>query len=199
MINLPSPLDQTFASKEDLPDFFASLIFDLGKILGCDRLFLYIRDPELNIYQIPHCYCSEPNIPELTQKQSKPEPYDLKDDDPLFAAALEGQPIVCIDDLQKLAHGEKGDFWQKHYCNQKSLIQVHLYIENRLWGFIRASQFNNDRPWTKFDRDLLVSIVDRIVPLTTVYVKRTITETLQHVNDGEANIKNRDADLQSYR
>ena len=83
MLNLPSPLNKVFADTEDLPVFFDNLMYGMVELLKCDRCYFYIRDPQLLECQIPHCYCTHPEIPNLIQTQKKT--------DPLFAAAIKGE------------------------------------------------------------------------------------------------------------
>lgn len=76
------------------------------------------------------------------------------------------------------------NFWGQDYLKQKGLIQAHIGIGNELWAIIQASQFNLSRPWTRFDRSLINLVVDRITPLVSVYAKRELRQTVQHIHDG---------------
>lgn len=188
MIDLPSPLDKTFAHSQELPSFFNNLVRDVNKILGSDRCYLYLRDPELLLYQVTHCYCTDPSIADLTQAEPTTEPYYIFEQDPFFAAALEKKSNIYVDDIQNLILQEQAkeqdSSWSSNYLEHKALIQAHLVIEEQLWGIIRVEQFQKLRPWTKFDRDLINLIGDRITPLATVYVRKEIRNTLQQYNDG---------------
>lgn len=186
MFNLPTPLNNIFANTENLPVFFDNLMCGMVELLKCDRCYLYIRDPQLLEYQIPHCYCIHPEIPDLTQTRQNTEPFYRPQQDPLFAAAIKGEPAIYIEDIEKLFGDEQNrDFWQQNYSEQKSLIQAHISIDGELWGIIQAAQFNRTRPWTRFDRSLISQVVDKITPLTTVYVKRLLRGTVQYLHDGD--------------
>ena len=189
LIDLPSPLDKTFANKQNLLHFFDNLVRDIAELLNCDRCYLYLRDPKLLLGQIMHCYCANSDLPHLRQKEPQTEPYYLAGQDPLFAAALAGEPHLYIDDIQELIQKEKeanscGDFWQQNYDQQYALIQGHIFLDNKLWGILQVAQFKNHRPWSRFDRDLVSLVIDRITPLATVYVQKNLRHSLQYFNDG---------------
>jgi len=185
LLNLPSPLNKIFANTEDLPLFFDNLMYGIAELLRCDRCYLYIRDPQLQTYQIPHCYCIHPEIPNLTQTQSDTESFYRRSIDPLFAAAMNGEPHIYIENTEKLfSSSDDCVFWQQNYLEQKALIQAHIFIDGELWGIIQAAQYDRYRPWTKFDRGLISQIVDQIAPLVTVYVKRQLHGNVQSLHDG---------------
>ena len=185
LFNLPSPLDSIFANTEDLPLFFDNLMYGIADLLQCDRCYLYIRDPELLTYQIPHCYCTHPEIPNLACSHRDTESFYLAEANPLFAAAIGGEPHIYIENVEQLFYSDRNcAFWQKNYKDQKALVQAHLFTGGKLWGIIQAAQYNHSRPWTKFDRSLISQIADRITPLVTVYVKRRLRDTVQYLHDG---------------
>ena len=154
-------------------------------LLQCDRCYLYIRDPQKLIYQVPHCYCIHPEIPSLAQAEPDTESFYRVETDPLFAAAINGEPHIYIENIEKLLSTDDNCvFWQRNYSDQKALIQAHIFIEGELWGIIQAAQYHRSRPWTKFDRNLISQIVDRITPMVTMYVKRRLRGTVQYRHDG---------------
>ena len=172
LLNLPSPLDKVFTDQTDLSIFFDNLMHGIVDLLRCDRCYLYIRDPKLLSYQIPHCYCANPEIPSLLQTKTKTESFYRSEIDPLFAAAVDGKSNIFIENIETLAQqNETQDFWQKNYQGHKSLIQSHLLIGGELWGIIQAAQFSYSRPWNSFDRSIMSEIVNRTTPLLTVYVR----------------------------
>ena len=71
LLNLPSPLDEIFADRRDLPYFFDRLMAGIAQLLNCDRCYIYLRDPEFHFCQIPHCYVVAPEIPNLSQKHKR--------------------------------------------------------------------------------------------------------------------------------
>lgn len=184
MFNLPSPLDNIFANTNDLSKFFDRLMYGMVELLNCDRCYLYIRDPQSQIYKIPHCYRVHPEIPDLTQTQEDTESFYCSETDPLFAAALSCEPTIYIENVEQLIHDSKECFiWQRNYSEYKALMQAHISMSGELWGIIQAAHFNHPRPWTQFDRNLVLQIIDKITPLVTVYVKRTLRGTVQCFND----------------
>ena len=184
MLNLPSLLNTILADTEDLPLFFDNLMYGIADLLKCDRCYLYIRDPQLLTYQIPHCYCIHPEIPNLAGSCKDTESFYRTEIDPLFAAAMNGEPHIYLEDLEQLfCEDENSVFWRQNYSDQKALIQAHIFIDGELWGFIQAAKYDRSRPWTIFDRNIISGVVDKITPLVTIYVKRKLRGTVQYHND----------------
>ena len=191
IINLPQPLSSIFElnnfgdKTQEIPIIFDRLIAAMVDLLQCDRCFLYLRDPELQIGQIMHCYCLHPEIPNLQYSEPSLEPIYLAQSNPLFAAALQCERNIFLDRINSTSCNESDlNFFQQNYEGQKSLIQAHICSQNELWGIFQASQFARSRPWTKFDRNLINTVIDRITPLVTMYVKRELRHTIQVINDG---------------
>ena len=212
LLNLPSPLDKVFAERSDLPVFFDRLMASLVQLLGCDRCYIYLRDPEFYFCQIPHCYCADSAVPNLKQAEKSTESFYLTKSDPLLAAAFNCSSPIFIEELEQvfarldqesetsqkeneaieketkilLATNVSSEdrAWRQQYVGQKSLIHAPICQGDQLWGFIQIAQFDRPRPWTKFDRSLISLTVDRITPLTTMYVKRKLRETTQVLHDG---------------
>ena len=185
LTNLPAPLDNIFADTQDLSVFFDRLMAAMVELLHCDRCYLYLRDPQFLWYKIPHCHCSDSNITNLKELEKQTEPIYLAETNPLFAAAKNCESPIFIENMDEvIANSKNSNFWQQNHQEQKALLQVHLCLDNNLWGIIQASQFNRPRPWTKFDRNLISQIVDRITPLVSVYARRELRETVQYLHDG---------------
>ena len=191
LLNLPSPLDTIFADTENLSVFFERLTIGLVELLKCDRCYIYIRDPRFHSYQIPYCYCARPEVPNIVKPQTSTESHLLKAD-PLFAAALNCEPSIFIEDTSKTQddrffqlHFDEGDSYSKQqYLEPKAIVQAHICLGNELWGIIQASQFDRPRPWTKFDRSTISIVTDRITPLVSMYARRELRGTIQVAHDG---------------
>ena len=183
LLNLPSPLDTIFAETKDLTVFFERLTIAVVELLKCDRCYIYIRDPQFCIYRIPFCYCARSEVPNIIKPQTSTESCWQKAD-PLFAAALDCEAPIFIEDtsqaslLQLYFDDRQNDF------RQKALIQAHICLANELWGIVRASQFDRPRPWAKFDRDIISVVTDKITPLVSIYARKELRRTIQVVNDG---------------
>lgn len=184
MINFPYPLNEIFEHTDDLPVFFDRLMLGMVELLQCDRCYLYLRDPQLKMCQIAHCYCVHPEIPNLTQTNAETEPFYRRDTDPLFAAAIAGEPAIYIDNIGNLLSETANCYWQKNYGDHQALMQAHIILDGELWGIIQAANFNSPRPWAKFDKDIISLVVDKITPLVTVEVRRKLRQTVQVLHDG---------------
>ena len=191
IINLPQPLSSilncnNFCNEtQETTTIFNGLMVAMVELLQCDRCFLYLRDPQLQMGQILHCHCVHPEIPNLRDSQPYLEPIYLAAKNPLFAAALQCERNVFLDRIDSVSSYKSDfDFFQQNYEGQKSLIQAHICSQNELWGIFQASQFKRSRPWTKFDRDLTITVIDRITPLVTMHVKRQLRHTMQVIHDG---------------
>lgn len=192
MINLPQPLSSLFSSNnfcnesQEATTIFNSLMVAMVELLQCDRCLLYLRDPLLKMGQILHCHCVHPEIPNLQDSKPYLEPVYLAAKNPLFAAALQCERNIFLNRIDSVSFNQSDfDFFQKKYEGQQSLIQAHICSQNELWGIFQASQFKRPRPWTKFDRDLTTTIVDKITPLATMHVKRKLRQTMQVIHDGD--------------
>ena len=185
LLNLPAPLDVIFADTKDLPVFFDRLMMGIVELLQCDRCYLYLRDPQFHYCQIPHCYCVHPEIPNLAEPQKQTESYYLSKIDPLLAAALNCEPNIFIEDMTQAFKDRDCHDWQQNYFGQQALIQAHICLGSELWGIIQVAQFKRPRPWTRFDRNIIATIVDKITLLVTVYVRRELRGTIQVLHNGD--------------
>ena len=188
--NLPQPIDRIFREDNlfhkvsDISELFDQLVIAMVDLLKCDRCHLYIRDPELLIGQTLHCHRNSIEIPDMLDSKPYSEPVYFAEKDPLFAAALQCERSIFLDDLASVSP-KKGDiaFFAQQYKGQKSLVQGHICSNNQLWGIFQASQFTRSRPWTRFDHNMVHTIIDKITPLVSVYVKRKLRHTIQEIND----------------
>ena len=184
LFNLPSPLDKTFADTDDLPVFFDRLMEGMVELLQCDLCYFYLRDPQRKEGQILHAHSVRSEIPNFKQAQKQTEDFYLSQTDPFFAAALNCEPAIFIEDLQTVGKIKDKEFCQEKYPEQKALIQAHICMKNELWGILQASQFSRPRSWTEFDRSLISLVSDKIAPLVSIYSQRKIRDAVQYIHDG---------------
>ena len=118
LLNLPSPLDKIFADPSDLSIFFDRLMVGLIQLLGCDRCYLYLRDPKFHFCQIPHCHCTRPEIPDLSQTEKNTESFYLTKSDPLLAAAFNCSSPIFIEDLEQVFAGIDDQLEQSEKQNE---------------------------------------------------------------------------------
>lgn len=134
--NLPTEIEEVF-SKNNRPDaVFSALLPALGEVLKCDRIFLYLRNPQTQMGKIPFCWQRSSEYPDATRLDWEKEPESLPDEDPLFAAALHTKPSVFVKDVE-IANPEvlNKDFEHKNFGN-RALIHAHLCENNLLYGVL---------------------------------------------------------------
>lgn len=189
-INLPQQLKTIFdrenshSKSNDISHLLDCLLKAMINLLQCDRCYLYIRDPELSIGQIVHCHRTCAEIPDVKDDRPHSESLYLLEKDPLFAAALQCEKNIYIDDLTAISNKQSDIiFFHNNYKGQKSLIQAHICSDGQLWGIMQFSQFQYYRPWTQFDRNLINNVLDSITPLISIYVKRELRHTIQEFGD----------------
>src|SRR4028119_554934 len=89
---LPQVLEQILSDSKTADAVFSALVPALGEVLNCDRVFLYLRNPETQRGRVPYCWRRNSNYPDVSGTEWKKEPESLGEEDPLFAAALRTKP-----------------------------------------------------------------------------------------------------------
>lgn len=144
----------------------------LGQKLACDRVFLYLRSPYRQIGRVPFCWTRQPDMAEVYDADWKPEPPALPSQDPMFAAALQAQPSLFIDDVKTASTGVVNYEFERQQFAHRALIHAHLCIEKQLWGILQPCVFDQPRQWQQRDRQLIEHIVGWLAPLAREYVNR---------------------------
>ncbi|MBE9095773.1 GAF domain-containing protein [Tychonema sp. LEGE 07203] len=161
-----------FLSDSKSPDtVFSALLPTLGEVLNCDRVFLYLRNPETKTGKAAYCWCRNSNYPDVTTVEWKKEPESLGEEDPLFAAALRTEPSIFVEDVET-ANPEvvNKDFEAKEF-GHRALIHAHLCVDGLLWGVLQPCIFDRPRVWTDFDRQVIAAVTEKISPLAVAFVK----------------------------
>lgn len=148
---------------------FSRFVESAGKALRADRCFLYMRNPHTRIGRTPFCWCRNKTIPPIYNEDWFREiPEELEQQDPMFAAALDGRPSIYIEDVEKTSPTIiNKEFEALHLGGHRALIHAHLLIEGTLWGVFQPSVFHHARVWTKQERE----IVERIIPELSLCVR----------------------------
>lgn len=98
---IPSVLSSLFNQSNNAETVFPELLPILGRLLQCDRIFLYLRHPTSRLGRTPFCWRQSEAIPKIYDEQwSLEDPEQLEQRDPLFAAALDGQPSIFVEDVE---------------------------------------------------------------------------------------------------
>ncbi len=160
---------------EDLDAKLSGLMAEIVKLLNCDRCFLYVREPNSRTGQAAFCYCRDRSFPNVAGDKWEQESIKLKQQDPMFAAALNCQPSIFIEDVETAnPQVVNREFEQEHF-GHRALIHAHLCHGDRLWGVLQPSVFGAPRIWTKSDRELITALTDKITPLVIEYVQQNFS------------------------
>jgi GAF domain-containing protein len=157
-------------SQPDLDASLSTLLPYLGRKLECDRVFLYLRSPQDQRGRVPFCWCKDDQIPEIYDPAWKPEPPSLTQDDPMFAAAVEGKPSIFIEDVKTTSPEILNQDFERETFGHRALIHAHLVEQQTLWGILQPCVFQQPRIWNKRDRALIHHTVKRLTPLAKQYV-----------------------------
>jgi GAF domain-containing protein len=163
-------IDKIFNEYQEPVAVFTALLPEMGEALQCDRIFLYLRNPQTKFGKVVNCWRRTLEIPDIDDYQWKQEPEALSQEDPLFAAALSTKPSVYIEDVET-ANPEivNKDFEQKTFGHQ-ALVHAHLCQDGQLWGILQPCVFGKSKIWTKSDRLLISQVESKITPLVIKYI-----------------------------
>lgn len=168
---LPQVLKEILSDSKSADAVFSALVPALGEVLNCDRVFLYLRNPETQMGRVPYCWRRNSNYPEVWDAEWKKEPESLGEEDPLFAAALRTEPSIFVEDVET-ANPEvvNKDFEAKEF-GHRALIHAHLCADGLLWGVLQPCMFDRPRVWTEFDRQVIAAVTEKISLLAVAYVR----------------------------
>lgn len=164
---LPKTIQDILEKQNEPNAVFSSLLAALGEELKCDRCFLYLRNPELKLGKIAHCWRRSPEIPNLIQPEWEPEPESLPKEDPLFAAALRKDTSVYVEDVETANPEVVNREFERKHLGHRALIHSHLVWNNQLWGILQPCIFGNKREWSTFDRTVITQLERELPPLAT--------------------------------
>jgi len=168
---LPAVLEKILASNSEPDTVFVALLPALGKVLACDRCFLYLRCPYTHVGKLVYCWCRSPDYPDLNITEWTKEPKSLPLEDPLFAAALRAEESIFVEDVETASPEVVNlAFEQKHF-GHRALIHAHLCFDNLLWGVLQPCVFGQSRVWTAVDHSIIALVTEKITPLAVAYVK----------------------------
>lgn len=172
MVNYTLPANlQTVLHSSNSPDIvFTELLPLLGKLLDCDRCFLYLRNPHNKMGKATHCWRRSEQFPEIKDPDWKPEPDGLPESDPMFAAALNTAPTIFVDDVVTADPQVVNRKFEQQNFGHQALIHAHLCRDNLLWGILQPCIFGQPRHWTETDRAIVTNVVELITPMAITYV-----------------------------
>lgn len=171
---LSIPLIDPDQSLQDLCEIFESALPALGERLGCDRIFLYLRSPQLHRGRVPFCWRRHEDIPLIHDPDWNTEPRSLPNHDPMFAAALRAEPSIFVEDIETASPSVVNREFERQTFGHRALIHAHLCQQQRLWGILQPSCFGRPHPWQPADRALIRRTVGWMTPLAVEYMKQAL-------------------------
>ncbi|MBE9159364.1 GAF domain-containing protein [Nodosilinea sp. LEGE 06152] len=162
---------EALAQGQNTAPIMEGILAVLGQQLQCDRVFLYVRDPSSAIGRVPFCWKAQSSVPTIYDPQWKPEPSSLADEDPMFAAALNAQPSIFVDDVERADPGTLNREFECKTFGHRALVHAHLCSEQTLWGVLQACTFDRPRDWSQSDRQLIEQAVAWLTPVAMTYVE----------------------------
>lgn len=168
MQTLPIALEAVFAEYPQPEVVFNALLPEICHALNVDRCFLEVRQPIDRRYRI-FCWRRSDRFPDLTTDGWQPEqPWERED--PLFAAALRTEPSIFIEDIETASPDLLSlDF--EHQFGHRALVHAHIHQSGTLWGILQPCVFDRPRVWSPFDRALIHSLTDRLLPWVKAYAQ----------------------------
>lgn len=174
---LPNTLNSVFEQHSQPKALFDALMPALGEILKCDRVFLYVRNPNTKIGIVPVCWRLLSSIPEVLDSDWKLEPASLTSEDPMFAAAVRTEPSIYIEDVETASPDVLSVEFERSSFGHRALVHAHLCHENQLWGILQPCMFNTPRAWSQFDHEVISSVETLLTPAVVKYVNQFTVES----------------------
>jgi GAF domain-containing protein len=169
---LPNTIDNIFQQYQEPKALFDALMPALGETLKCDRVFLYVRNPDTKIGIVPVCWRLRSDIPEVLDPDWKHEPDSLISEDPMFAAAVRTEPSIYIEDVENTSPDILSVEFERSSFGHRALVHAHLCYENQLWGILQPCIFHYPRVWSKFDREVIAKVENKLTHIVVEYVKQ---------------------------
>lgn len=171
MLSASVVIEKIFSDNNTPEAVFSALLPALGDALQCDRTFLYLRHPQTQIGKVVRCWCRSSKYPDVTDLDWKQEPESLAQEDPLWAAAIRTQPSIFVEDVETASPDVVNQDFEHKTFGHRALIHAHLTFDGELWGILQPCVFGQPRVWTKEDRSIILSVIEKLTPLAVAYVQ----------------------------
>ncbi|PSN16642.1 GAF domain-containing protein [filamentous cyanobacterium CCT1] len=162
---------EVLAQGQNTTPVMTEILAVLGQQLQCDRVFLYLRSPDFQVGRVPVCWRKQESIPIVYDPTWKLEASDLPKADPMFAAALNTQPSIFVEDVETAGPEVLNREFERQTFGHRALIHAHLCLEQKLWGILQACVFDRPRDWSQGDRQLIEQAVAWLTPVAMTYVE----------------------------
>lgn len=169
-MKIPDSLRLDRVSSQAPEEVLSALMTHLGEFLQVDRCFLYLRDPQTRLGRVPFCWTRSPEIPTVYDEDWKPEPKSLPDEDPMFAAALNTDPSIFVEDVEAASPQVLNSQFEQENFGHRALVHAHICAEGQLWGVLQPCVFGQPRAWAEDEKQTIAQIVQQITPVVVRYV-----------------------------
>jgi GAF domain-containing protein len=169
--SLPAAFENLFNTELSPEQLLEQLLVLVAETLQVDRCFLYLRDPGKEKGRIEFCYCRNRAVPNVKEPEWKNDTRELPKEDPLFAAALQTKPSIYIEDVNTADPAVVNRNFEEKTFGHRALIHAHVTENGQLWGILQPSIFGSTRNWTTEDRQLMETLLPRILNPVIAYMQ----------------------------
>ena len=156
--SLPTDIADILQSGQTPDAVFTKLMPVIVEILECDRIFLYIRDPQRQRTSITHGYSRDSRWSTMVQSGWSPESPSLNAKDPLTASAYKSPEAKFIDDIETAAPDTLDLAMERAIFGHRALVHAPIYYENTFYGILEPCVFDIPRIWSERDRTLIEAL-----------------------------------------
>ena len=153
---IPGVLEQLFEGELEPDALFAALMPALGKVLPCDRCFLYLRDPIKGQGIITHCWARDGRAAEWLGADWLEAPEAPQD--PLMTIALRTPVAVFVNDIETAGRDVVDRDYEREKFRHRALVHAPIYLNELLIGILECSMFELPRVWSEGDRQLIAAL-----------------------------------------
>jgi hypothetical protein len=116
--------DQKLRSAKIGERILSALMPEIANFMLCNRCFLYLRNPETRWGKVAFCYCRDPALPNITDRSWQLESAALERQDPMFAAALNCQPSIFVEDVETADDRLVNREFERQHFGHRALIHI---------------------------------------------------------------------------
>lgn len=146
-MSMNTPISKTFAEVT-----LQKAVEKIGRYLGADRCFLYVRQPDQQRGRTAFQWRRNETIPDTIQPDWQADTTDLPKEDPLIRAGLNMQPSVYVDDVEKASPNVLNRDFEQRTFGHRALIHAHVQADGQLWGILQPCVFGQPRQWSPNER-----------------------------------------------
>jgi len=167
---LPVPIDRILAGPETPDEKLSALMTAIPRVMGTDRAFLWVRDPEKNRVKFSHSHSNDPTKRNFISSGWGPDVHPRSIEKPLLRRAFLSPHAIFIDDIyDQPAEMLNADF-QALVFENRALVHAPLYVDGTLYGILQTDVFDGPRDWSDEDIALMRQIQTHLAPLTVAYL-----------------------------